>query len=502
MLLLPVVTAATIFGLGGTMIFVVLSSVAYLTYLGFIGDWSDITVDLALRLIFMAMVGNLANILAEELRTQSQKHRLTAEQLSQANVQIRQAEEAVRRSDRLAALGQLSAGLAHELRNPLGTIRASSEMLSRNVSAENEVAREVAGFIATEVDRCNSLITRFLQFARPLQLKPEPADLTQTMDRAVELVQREAPGIAIYKNYEPEIRPFPFDAELMERVFYNLLLNAAQATAPGGAITVKTRPPPERAEIAVIDRGSGIEPEQIDNIFNPFFTTKPSGVGLGLAIVSKIVDEHGGKIAVESEPGKGSVFRVLLPTEPAAESAPDRPAPSMKKRILVVEDEEKLRRVIELQLVSAGFEVDKAASAEEGLKLVDRADLVLTDLKLPNMDGLQFLGLIRRQNSQVPVIVMTAFGSIETAVESMKAGATDFLLKPFSLDHLMQVVHKAMEMRALRDENRAAEGRAGPPIRIRQHHRTQRADAGDLRHHRARGAHARHGAAGRRERRR
>src|ERR1041385_5453834 len=126
----------------------------------------------------------------------------------------------------------------------------------------------------------------------------------------------------------------------------------------------------------------------------------------------------------------------------------------MKKRILVVEDEDKLRRVIELQLTSAGFEVDKASTAEEGLKVVDRADLVLTDLKLPNMDGLQLLALIRRQNSQVPVVVMTAFGSIETAVEAMKSGATDFLLKPFSLDHLLQVVNKALEVRALRDENR------------------------------------------------
>jgi DNA-binding NtrC family response regulator len=126
----------------------------------------------------------------------------------------------------------------------------------------------------------------------------------------------------------------------------------------------------------------------------------------------------------------------------------------MKKRVLVVEDEEKLRRVVELQLASAGFEVDKAATAEEGVKVVDRADLVLTDLRLPNMDGLGLLALIRRQNAQVPVVVMTAYGSIETAVECMKAGATDFLLKPFSLDHLMQVVHKALEVRALRDENR------------------------------------------------
>src|SRR6266849_6510761 len=126
----------------------------------------------------------------------------------------------------------------------------------------------------------------------------------------------------------------------------------------------------------------------------------------------------------------------------------------MKKRILVVDDEEKLRRVIELHLVSAGFDVDKARSAEEALKLVDRADMVITDLRLPSMDGLQLLSLIRRQNAQAPVVVMTAFGTIENAVEAMKSGATDFLLKPFSLDHLTAVVQKALEFRALRDENR------------------------------------------------
>jgi len=126
----------------------------------------------------------------------------------------------------------------------------------------------------------------------------------------------------------------------------------------------------------------------------------------------------------------------------------------MKQRILVVDDEEKLRRVIELQLMTAGFDVDKAGSAEEGLKLAERADLVLTDLKLPGMDGLELLAAIRRQNMQSPVIVMTAFGTIEVAVDAMKAGAADFLMKPFSLDHLMAVVQKALEVRALRDENR------------------------------------------------
>jgi two-component system response regulator AtoC len=126
----------------------------------------------------------------------------------------------------------------------------------------------------------------------------------------------------------------------------------------------------------------------------------------------------------------------------------------MKPRILVVDDEEKLRRVIELQLSAAGYDVDKAASAEEGLKLAERADLVLTDLKLPGMDGLELLAAIRRQNMQAPVVVMTAFGTIEVAVQAMKSGAVDFLLKPFSLDHLMAIVQKALEVRALRDENR------------------------------------------------
>jgi DNA-binding NtrC family response regulator len=125
----------------------------------------------------------------------------------------------------------------------------------------------------------------------------------------------------------------------------------------------------------------------------------------------------------------------------------------MSLKILVVEDEDKLRRVVELQLKGSGFEVDQAGSAEEALKLADRADLILTDLRLPGMTGLELLTQIRRQNSRTPVIVMTAFSTVENAVEAMKAGAVDFLPKPFSLDHLMAVVNKAVEVRALRDEN-------------------------------------------------
>jgi signal transduction histidine kinase len=328
LLLLPVISAATSLGLLGTQVFIALSCGAYLSFLGFI-DWKqrymeaqDIR-DLVLRVLLLAVAGNVTKVLAEALRVQFAKTKAVAEQLADANRNLQQAEEAVRRSDRLAALGQLAAGLAHELRNPLGTIRASAEMLNRSVAAENDVAREVAGFIAEEVDRTNSLVTRFLDFVRPLELRPAAADLAQVLDRSVSMAEREAAAreVTIYKNYSPDIPPFPLDAELMERVFYNLLANAAQATAPGGAVTVKTRPVAGNAEISVIDRGEGIEPKIIDTIFNPFVTTKPDGVGLGLAICSKIVDQHGGKIAVESERGKGSVFRVFLPMgEPASAS--------------------------------------------------------------------------------------------------------------------------------------------------------------------------------------
>ncbi len=320
-LVLPVVSAAATMSVLSTLLFSLLACGSYLSFLLFI-DWTRFTLEpadireLIRRVIFLSMTGILANALAEALRVQSAKSKAVAEQLAEANRNLHEAEAAVRRSDRLAALGQLAAGLAHELRNPLGTMKASAEMLSRSVSTENEVAREVAGFISSEVDRTNSLVTRFLDFVRPLQLRLARADLSQVLDRAVTLMERDSKnrGVTVYKNYSPDIPPFPLDAELMERVIYNLLMNAAQATQAGGAVTIKTRPVAGNAEISVIDRGSGIDPKLIDTIFNPFVTTKPDGIGMGLAIVSKIVDQHGGKIAVESEPGKGSVFRVYLPT--------------------------------------------------------------------------------------------------------------------------------------------------------------------------------------------
>jgi two-component system sensor histidine kinase HydH len=266
------------------------------------------------------VVGYFTYQLAAANRAEAERAQAAASSLASANRNLQAAEDAVRRGERLAALGQLTAGLAHELRNPMGTIRASAEMLGKNIGADNPLAAELAGYIASEVDRANALVTRFLEFARPLKLRLAPADLNDLIDHALDLVERgqPAPHCAIHRNFAPDVPAVQVDAELLERVVVNLVRNAIEASPAGADVTVRTRLLDGHAEIAVLDRGSGIAPAVREQIFNPFFTTKPEGVGLGLAIVHKIVDEHGGRIAVESETSKGSVFQVLLPLAPAA----------------------------------------------------------------------------------------------------------------------------------------------------------------------------------------
>jgi two-component system sensor histidine kinase HydH len=320
-LLLPVLSAATTLGPAGTTLTTLLACVTYLLFLplayslGYDLD-PDILRDVSLRVVFLPVVGYLTYQLAEANRNEALRAQQAAEQLAAANLSLKEAEAAVRRSERLAALGQLTAGLAHELRNPMGTMKASAELLQQKIGEKNPIAQELAGYISTEVDRTNSLISRFLEFARPLQLRRKACDLNELTDRVVAQLGRRNPPFEVefHKNLSPDVPPLQLDEELMERVLVNLLSNAAQASSPGGTVTIKTRATPGWAEVAVIDRGSGIEPALREQIFNPFFTTKQDGVGLGLAIVSKIVDEHGGHIAVESEVGKGSTFRIQVPS--------------------------------------------------------------------------------------------------------------------------------------------------------------------------------------------
>ncbi|MBI3665669.1 MAG: hypothetical protein HY236_05490 [Acidobacteria bacterium] len=321
--LLPVVTAASNLGMLATILTAAGGSAAYCSFLALVWDRYELTPsgasELAIRVLFLFMTGILLNHFVTESRRQAERYRVLADDLASASRELGQAQAQVRRSERLAALGQLSAGLAHELRNKLGVIRGSAEVVSKNVPPENSIAREMASLTVDEVDRTNALVNRFLEFARPSPLRRSTQDVHAVLERALAQVRPplapELDNLRLERDFAPDLPPFAFDAEMMERVFFNLLRNAVEAMPGGGTLRVSTRRGNGVAEAEIADTGEGIAPENLESIFNPFFTTKPDGVGLGLAIVSKIVDEHGGKITVTSRPGEGATFHISLPLE-------------------------------------------------------------------------------------------------------------------------------------------------------------------------------------------
>ncbi len=272
----------------------------------------------SLRVSFYAIVAFLVFEQAKAKRNQMERTEEAAAQLAESNRNLRKAEVSLRRSERLAALGQLTAGLAHELRNPLGTIRASAEMLGKQ-SARNkpELMAEMADYIRTEADRMGGLIASFLDFARPLQIHPVTADLLTVLQQVFREQSHlgEERGVTLKLDSDAGSLPFAFDPDLLRLAISNLLQNAIQASSGGQQVTIAVLPSPGAIQIQVRDHGSGIAPDHLENIFNPFFTTKPSGVGLGLAIVAKIVDEHGGRIRVQSDSVSGTVFEIVLPRE-------------------------------------------------------------------------------------------------------------------------------------------------------------------------------------------
>ena len=313
---LPVMTAAEYFGPIATMLWTALGSAFYCSYLYPALQEYDITEEnyalLAIRILFFFLAAVVVNRFVIESRRQTQRYQTLAETLAETNRQLEHAQAEARRSERLAALGQLSAGLAHEIRNPLGVIRGSAEMLNQKLAGSNELAMELAGYILTESNRLSGLVTRFLDFARPLHADLTPGDISSVLDRALNDVAqlwRGAP-VQVEKSYSENLPPVSLDEGLVEQAFINIVQNAYDAmNGKGGVLRVHVERSRQKirngdvtdgVEVRIADSGPGISPELREQIFNPFVTTKKSGVGLGLSIVSKIVDGHHGSIRVES----------------------------------------------------------------------------------------------------------------------------------------------------------------------------------------------------------
>jgi two-component system sensor histidine kinase HydH len=234
--------------------------------------------------------------------------------------EIKQLEEKVRRSEKLAAIGKLAAGVAHEIRNPLSSIRGFAQYL-RNALKDKPREKEYAETIVSEVDRINRVVTDLLTFARPMEADLAPADVTELVERTVRLVQADARsrGIGIQKNLS-DLSIIPLDANQMTQALLNLLLNSLQAVSFGGNIEVGAEldPSVSRLNIWVEDDGPGIPADQREKIFDPFFTTREKGTGLGLAIVHKIVENHGGETNLQSPPpgkARGCRFTISIPIQ-------------------------------------------------------------------------------------------------------------------------------------------------------------------------------------------
>jgi signal transduction histidine kinase len=245
------------------------------------------------------------------------------EKIQKTTADLRKTEAQLIRSEKFAALGQLAAGIAHEIRNPLTSINILIHSLTEKLPTENSQWEDLK-VIEEEILRINEIVDQFLRFAKPASPLFEKADLIPIFEETFQLArpQIERGKISVRKEFEP----LPFitvDKEQIKQVILNLLINAIQAMPGGGELSMSTQFSKNGywVELTIQDSGIGIPPEDLDKLFDPFFSTKEGGMGLGLSIAHRIVDQHRGKIEVESNPGKGTRFTISLPVSSEEKNA-------------------------------------------------------------------------------------------------------------------------------------------------------------------------------------
>ena len=311
---LPIVIAALFFGWVGGLL---AAGCAGLCYAPFIflaehhspqvmaGWYAEIAVFLA--------VGGLTGALSDRERRRRRELQRATDELRETNRQLQSSFEQLRRADRLSAVGQLAASLAHEIRNPLGSIEGAIDIVQR--TGDEERRREFLGIIKQETRRLNGLLTNLLNFARPRAPQIREAQVDTIVRTVVDLTSHNAQqqDIRLELRISPDLPPVECDSEQIIQVLLNVTLNAIQATAAGGRISISADSRESMILVRVSDEGSGIADAELDKIFDPFYTTKEGGTGLGLAISYQILAQHGGGIAVERNPDRGMMFTLTLP---------------------------------------------------------------------------------------------------------------------------------------------------------------------------------------------
>ncbi len=274
-----------------------------------------------LDLSLLATAGIVTGLLSSRHHRDTTEHRKLAAQLRKAHADMRDTFEGMKRAERLFAVGQLSAGLAHEIRNPLASISGAAGILRRNASTSSQHA-ELLEIIERECLRLNGMLTNFLEFAKPKPPQPKETDIATVLDRVISLASH-APrrwNILIRKHLAAGVPPVVVDPEQLQQVLLNMVMNAVQASSDGDEVVLAAWTDAKRLWVDVRDQGSGVKPEHTDRLFDPFFTTKEHGTGLGLPVAHEIVRSIGGILKVSHNEGRGMTFSVGLPLAQGPES--------------------------------------------------------------------------------------------------------------------------------------------------------------------------------------
>jgi two-component system sensor histidine kinase HydH len=311
----PVILAAYWFGVRGGLLAAILSSIAYAPHIH--AAWSmnpPYTVSQYAELIVFLALGVSVGLITSHERRLANRHRETAESLERANRELRESAEHLRRAERLSALGEIAAGLAHEIRNPLAGVKGALEIISGRAATDTPEA-EFASVATRELQRLEGLVQEFLNYARPRPPRLRQTEIPAIVSRVTGLLgpQAERAGVALAVEGSDAPRGLSIDPEQIEQVLVNVVLNAVQASPKGGRVTLRYGPIGERFHVEIADQGGGIPPNVRARIFEPFFTTKERGTGLGLAISQRIIAAHEGEIRIASEQGKGTVVEIVLP---------------------------------------------------------------------------------------------------------------------------------------------------------------------------------------------
>lgn len=310
---LPIVAAAFLFGLRGGLLSALFASAAYVPHIAF--QWHHqpaYSLNQYAEIVLFFFFALVTGALSDSNRREKSRAEQNAAELQRAYAELRQTFEQLLQAERLTALGELSAGIVHEIRNPLGAIQGAVEILADEIKTDSP-RREFAAIAKSEIERINKLIQEFVNFARTPKLVKTAVNLNDVIGAVSSLIGRQAAAqnVSLAIESAENLPLIPADIEQIKQVMLNLSLNALQAMPNGGELVFRTFHISNAVTVEVEDTGGGISPANINKIFDPFFTTKEKGLGLGLSVAHKIAAQHGG-ILIASNKDNGAVFKLTL----------------------------------------------------------------------------------------------------------------------------------------------------------------------------------------------